>query len=213
MSHEELRVVVVVYLSALLPVYILLFRVKNHFLQKWFKSIYIFSLTFCAISWELWFTYGWVKGDSVNNRRSDFLNTMIPQDINWLLNSMADAGAISLGGIALIWFIQRKQGHCFNSWNWNSFFVLVLFTLSQNVVVELFLYFDQLAVGKKISWAPFSPLGNFFNPILFSYGNRTLMLQTQIPWLMMTPLLYLYAIKSFRKASEIEELGVTRNDH
>ena len=78
MSHEELRVVVVVYLSALLPVYILLFRVKNHFLQKWFKSIYIFSLTFCAISWELWFTYGWVNGDSVNNRRSDFLNTMIP---------------------------------------------------------------------------------------------------------------------------------------
>ena len=205
MTYEELRVVIVVYLSALLPIYILFFLLKKHPLQKWFKSIYIFSFTVCAICWELWFTYGWGNGDSVSNRRSEFLNKMIPQDFNWILNSMADAGAISLGGIVLIWLFQKKRSDCFNSWNWQSFFVLLLFTLTQNVVVELFLYFDQLSIGKKISWAPFSPLGDLFNPILFSYGDRNVMLQTQIPWLMMTPLLYFYAISSFRKASEIED--------
>ncbi len=204
MTYEEVRVVIVVYVSALLPIYILFFRMKNHPLQKWLKSIYTFSFLTCALSWELWFTYGWVNGDSVSNRRSDFLNTMIPQDINWLLNSMADAGTISIGGIILIWLIFKKQSRFFESWNWRYFTALLIFTLSQNILVELFLYFDQLSNGENISWAPFSPLGNFLNPLLFSYSDRSIMLQTQIPWLIMTPVLYGYAIKSFKKFTEIK---------
>jgi len=199
MSYEELRIVIAVYVSALLPVYILFLKLKDHPLQKWLKSIYVFSFLTCASSWELWFTYGWVNGDSVSNRRSDLLNTMIPQDINWILNSMADAGAISIGGIVLIWLIFKKQIHFFESWNWKYFTGLLIFTLSQNIFVELFLYFDQLSIGKQISWAPFSPLGNSLNPLLYSYNERSIMLQTQIPWLIMTPVLYGYAIKSFTK--------------
>jgi len=138
MSYEELRVVIVVYVSALLPIYILFFRMKNHPLQKWLKSIYAFSFLTCALSWELWFTYGWINGDSVSNRRSDSLNTIIPQDINWLLNSMADAGAISIGGIVLIWLIFKKQSHFFESWNWQYFIALLTFTLSQNILLRCF---------------------------------------------------------------------------
>ncbi len=199
MSYEELRVVIVVYVSALLPIYILFFRMKDHPLQQWLKSIYVFSFLTCALSWELWFTYGWVNGDSVSNRRSNFLNTMIPQDINWILNSMADAGTISIGGIILIWLIFKKQSHFFESWNWKYFTALLIFALSQNILVELFLYFDQLSIGKQISWAPFSPLGNFLNPLLYSYSDRSIMLQTQIPWLIMTPLLYGYVVLSYKR--------------
>tara|TARA_B110000116_G_scaffold126159_1_gene109369 strand:- start:114 stop:731 length:618 start_codon:yes stop_codon:yes gene_type:complete len=199
MSYEELRVVIVVYVSALLPIYILFFRMKNHPLQKWLKSIYAFSFLTCALSWELWFTYGWINGDSVSNRRSDSLNTIIPQDINWLLNSMADAGAISIGGIVLIWLIFKKQSHFFESWNWQYFIALLIFTLSQNILVEMFLYFDQLSIGKPLSWAPFSPFGGAFNPELFNINDRSIQLQTQIPWVIMTPILYFYAIITYRR--------------
>ncbi len=45
-----------------------------------------------GIGWEIWFTYGLINGESVIERRADVLNQWIPLHLNWILNSLADAG-------------------------------------------------------------------------------------------------------------------------
>jgi len=62
----------------------------------------------------------------------------------------------------------------------------------------MFLYHDQLAVGKSLSWAPLSPAGQWFNPILWEFQGRSIMLASQLPWLLLTPLVYWGLIKSLK---------------
>ena len=101
MTYEEIRVVFVVYLAVFMPLIIyILYRKK---LPNWIPSFYLVALVVCALGWELWFTYGWLDGDPVDLRRSDNLNTWLPKNINWLLNSMGDAGSVLLGGVLLMW--------------------------------------------------------------------------------------------------------------
>jgi hypothetical protein len=71
----------------------------------------------------------------------------------------------------------------------------MIWCIGQNILVEMFLYHDQLAAGKPLSWAPLSPLGPYFNPVLLEFNNRTLMLQSQIPWLLLPALIYKTVIK------------------
>ena len=66
--------------------------------------------------------------------------------------------------------------------------------ISQNLFVEMYLYHDQLSIGKSLSWAPLTPLGPWYNPMLFELNNRTIFLQNQIPWLLMTPIFYGYLV-------------------
>jgi len=54
----------------------------------------------------------------------------------------------------------------------------------------MFLYHDQLAEGKALSWAPLVPTGPWFNPTLFKFKDRTITFQGQVSWILMTPLLY-----------------------
>ena len=196
---DEIRIVTIVYISAFLPIYLLFIKFRHHSRFRWLKSIYLFSLILCAIGWELWFTYGLFDGFAVNERRSAFMNTMIPININWLVNSLADAGAICMGGILLLLFTSNYNDKIFKKWNWMYFGILIAFTISQNIFVEMFLYFDQISIGKPLSWAPLSPFGNSINPVLFNINNRAILLQTQLPWLIMTPILYLYSIKSYKR--------------
>ena len=135
------------------------------------------------MGWELWFTYGWLDGDAVNIRRSEALNTWLPKDINWLMNSMADAGAVLCGGVWLMWITHKKDSIVFKKWKWSAFSIFFIWCVSQNILVEMFLYHDQLAGDKLLSWAPLSPFGPYFNPILFEFNDRSIMLQSQIPWL------------------------------
>ena len=169
----------------------------------WVPSIYLGSFLVCALGWELWFTYGWIDGDPVNLRRSATLNQWIPIHLNWLLNSMADAGTISLGGLWLMWRYSGKNSQIFQEWNWSAFSILLIWCIAQNLFVELFLYHDQLSEGKLISWAPFAPTGQFFNPMLIEFNQRSVMLQTQLPWLIMPPILYKAVIIMARKTSII----------
>ena len=76
--------------------------------------------------------------------------------------------------------------------------VLLIWFIGQNVFVEMYLYHDQLAVGKALSWAPFAPTGPWFNPVLFEFNGRTITLQGQLPWLIMTPLFYAGLIRHLR---------------
>jgi hypothetical protein len=116
MSFEEAMVVCVVYLSVIIP--ILLFLKNKSFLPRWVFPIYVISFLACAIGWELWFTYGWVDGAAVNLRRSDALNNWLPKDINWLMNSLGDAGAVLLGGFWIMWMSAYKDQRIFLKWNW-----------------------------------------------------------------------------------------------
>ena len=197
MSLEELRVITIVYISALAP--LIIYFYKKDSIPLWVPSIYLGSFLICSLSWELWFTYGWIDGDPVNVRRSEVLNTWIPMHLNWLLNSLADAGTISMGGLWLMWKYSKQNIQVFEQWNWGAFSILLIWCITQNLFVELFLYHDQLSEGKSLSWAPLAPTGQFFNPLLFEFNGRSVMFQTQLPWLIMAPILYKLTILSARR--------------
>ena len=192
MSLEEVRVIVVVYTAVLLPLIIYFFNKSK--IPSWVPSFYIIAVIVCALGWEIWFTFGWLDGDPVDIRRSVALNTWLPKNINWLMNSMGDAGAVLLGGFWLMWLTHNKDNSVFLEWKWSAFIVLLAWCIGQNILVEMFLYHDQLAEGKPLSWAPLSPLGPYFNPILFEFNNRTIMLQSQMPWLILPWFFYMTLI-------------------
>ena len=190
MTLEYLRVIVVVYCSALLPLLIVPWLHRRGLLPGWSIPAYVGSFLLCALGWELWFTYGWLAGDPVDLRRNDVLNFWIPIHVNWLLNSLADAGTITLGGLWLMWRCSGRRREVFESWHWGAFAVFMLWALGQNIGVEMFLYHDQLAVGKPLSWAPLAPTGPWWNPLLFEFNGRTITLQGQLPWLLAPWLIY-----------------------
>ncbi len=197
MSFEEIRYIAIVYASSIIPILILIkYRYE---LPKWVPAIYLGSFIVCALGWEIWFTYGLIDGESVIERRSEVLNQWIPLHINWIVNSLADAGTVCLGGLWLIWVMGNKKNYIFNNWRWSSFFILTIWCIGQNIFVELFLYYDQLSENKNLSWAPLIPTGNIFNPVLFEINGRSLMFQTQLPWIILPPLLYLAVIRLTKK--------------
>ena len=73
--------------------------------------------------------------------------------------------------------------------------------LAQNIIVEMFLYHDQLAVGKPLSWAPLAPSGPWWNPLLFEFRGRTITFQGQIPWFLAPWLIYSGVIFLARKSA------------
>lgn len=202
MSLDELRIIVVVYISALAPILIMIGLYRKDQLPRSIIKIYLSTFLVCALGWELWFTYGLYAGDPVDLRRSEILNLYIPKNINWLMNSLADAGTISLGGILITGKILGLGRAVFNRWNLAAFIILLAWCIGQNILVEMFLYFDQLSVGKDLSWAPLAPTGPWLNPILFQFNDRTITLHGQIPWLLMTPILYMITMYFGRKEIE-----------
>ena len=190
LTSEQLRVVAVVYLSSFVPLLAIPLLRRRGIIPAWVPAVYVVSFLVCALGWELWFTYGWAGGDPVDMRRAPALNAAIPQHLNWVLNSLADAGSIGLGGLLLVWRTFGRNGRVFREWHWSAFALLLVWFLGQNIYVEMFLYHDQLSEGKPLSWAPLAPTGPWLNPTLFGYGERTITLQGQIAWLLMTPLYY-----------------------
>jgi hypothetical protein len=199
MTFEQMRLVFVVYTSAILPLFIVPYLQRRALIPAWVLRVYIGSFLACALGWELWFTYGWVAGDPVTLRRAEVLNAAIPLHLNWVLNSLADAGSICLVGLWLMWRSQGRDSAVFSHWHWGAFSVLMLWCLGQNVFVEMFLYYDQLAEGKALSWAPLVPTGPWFNPTLFQFNDRTITFQGQVAWLIMGPLLYAGVILTVRR--------------
>jgi hypothetical protein len=74
----------------------------------------------------------------------------------------------------------RSQRGVFRHWHWGAFALLLIWFIGQNVFVEMFLYRDQLAVGKPLSWAPLAATGPWFNPTLFAFRDRTITLQGEV---------------------------------
>ena len=198
LTFEQLRLVVIVYSSALIPLVAIPVLHHRKRIPSWVLPFYIKAFLLCLIGWEIWFNYGLVAGDSVNVRRAAVLNQMIPLHINGLLNSLADAGAICCGTLLVVWLAMGRQDFVYRQWSWRVFSLLLVIFLGQNIMVEMFLYHDQLANGKVLSWAPLSPLGQLFNPVLWEFQGRSIMLASQLPWLIATPLIYWGLIRSFK---------------
>jgi len=199
LTFEQVRLIFIVYASSILPLAMITYLKLNNLISSSIIKYYILIFLLCAFGWEIWFTYGIIDGFPVDLRRSDVLNWYIPKNINWILNSLADAGTITFGGLYLTWYLLGKKNNMISSWSWSAFALLMFLFLFQNIIVELFLYQDQLAVGKTISWAPLSPLSSFYNPHLFDFNGRSVFLQTQLPWIFMTPLVYYFFIKLVNK--------------
>ena len=199
LTFEQLRLIVVVYTSSLVPLVLIPYLYINNKVPAWVPYIYAIFFIVCALGWELWFNYGLVYGDNVDLRRAAQLSTKLPIHVNWLLNSLADSGTICLGGLYLTWIFMKKNNSIFYKWNWKCFFILLTIFVSQNILVEMFLYHDQLSVGKSLSWSPLTPLGPWINPIIFSFNERTIFLQSQFPWLLMTPIFYRFLIYFLNK--------------
>jgi hypothetical protein len=168
-------------------------------LPNWVPIIYVGSFIVCALGWEIWFTYGLINGEPVIERRADVLNQWIPLHLNWIVNSLADAGTVCLGGLYLMWALNNKEQSIFLKWRWGPFLILLAWCIGQNLLVELFLYYDQLGEGKNLSWAPLIPTGNIYNPLIFEFNGRPLMFQTQLPWIILPPLLYMTVIRLANK--------------
>ena len=138
MSPEHIRVVLVVYISALLPLLLVYLLRRRQVIPGWVPGVYVICLLLCALGWELWFTYGWVAGDPVDIRRDAVLNRMLPMHINWLMNSLADAGSVCLFGLWLMWQAAGRDSRVFEQWQWWPFLVLFVWCISQNIFVEMF---------------------------------------------------------------------------
>jgi len=194
-TPEQVRVVTVVYVSAVAPLLLIPLLRRRGIVPAWVPTVYAATFVACAVGWELWFTYGWIGGDPVDIRRAPELSAAIPIHLNWILNSLADAGSIGLGGLLLVWLAMGRRSDVFRRWHWGAFAILLVWFLGQNVFVEMFLYHDQLAEGKRLSWAPLVPTGPWLNPTLFEFRDRTITLQGQVSWLLMAPLFYAALIR------------------
>lgn len=201
LTELQVFVVAVVYLSSVPPALALFYLRARNRLPRWIFQLFLYAFLICALGWEIWLTYGLVDGLDVNARRPEALSAVIPMHLNWLLNSLADATSIGLTGVLLVWLCYGRSDRAFRQWRWGAFAVLFLWFVGQNLLVELYVYQKQLAEGYRLSWAPLIPTGPWFNPHLFEIDGRTVQLQTQLPWLLMTPVYYVLLIRFYRRSN------------
>ena len=195
LTPEQARLVFIVYSSAIVPLLAIPYLHIRRLIPSWVLPAYIAVFIISALGWEIWFTYGIVGGDTVDMRRALGLSQRIPIHLNWVLNSLADAGAVFCGGLLLVWLLFGRAQNLFSHYRNSVLLCLTAFFIGQNILVEMFLYRDQLAIGKPLSWAILSPFGSWWNPILFEYQGRSVSLQGQLPWIILGPLFYILLVR------------------
>lgn len=198
LTETELATVTNVYGSVALSLGIPLLLIAFGRLPRWAIVSGLVGFTLCAFGWEIWFTYGLVDGLDVSARRSAALNAAIPQNINWLMNSTADMGICFIGILAARLAAGGYTAKAFGAWYWPAFLAMGTWFVAQNLYVELVVYQAQLAKGFDLSWAPLVPTGPYLNPHL-EIAGRSLTLQGQISWLIMSPLYYWLTCKIYQK--------------
>ena len=58
LTYEQLRLVILIYISALLPAAIIPLLHKRKLIPAWVLPFYLTMFVVCALGWELWFNYG-----------------------------------------------------------------------------------------------------------------------------------------------------------
>ena len=198
LESEEWRKVMVIFTSIFVIFSVALYTTLTWRNKKWIVSTLIASFLIAVFGYEIWINFGLVDGQHVSARRSDALNCAIPSQINWLTNSIVDTGVAWLG-IILVGIYYKNSPAPFEKFLWPAFFILLTWFLAQNIWVEVILYFGQVGGDTRLSWAPLMPLGPWFNPILFSFGEREISFQGQSPWIIVTPIYYYLMIYFYKK--------------
>ena len=214
LTDSQTFTVTVLYTASLLPAaaIILLFLLGK--VPRWLMATYVGTFILCAIGWELWITYGLLDGLDVSSRRPQVMNEAIPMHINWILNSLGDSAAVGLSGVLFVWLAYGRKNTAFENWRWGAFAILFTWFIAQNLFVELYVYQQQLAEGFRLSWAPLMPTGPWYNPTVLTFDDRTVQLQTQLPWVLMTPIFYLLLLGCYRKWGKHQgSARLTRSDH
>ncbi len=189
----EFWLVIRLYLAASIPLIIATYYILKNKISYATSRVLMWCFFIVAIGWEIWLTYGLAGGLPVDERRSTALSCAIPQNFNWLLNSLADIFIIWIGLFLVKTFYRNKQSP-FISWKWGAFFILFIWFLAQNIYVEAFFYHLQLGSNGDLSWAPLQPFGSWFNPVLFKISGNPITFQSQSSWIFMTPIVYYMAI-------------------
>ena len=193
LNDFEFWIVVRLYFAASIPVFLLL---RHIFLKKnisHVSKVLIWSFVIAAVGWEIWLTYGLGGGLEVDERRSVALSCAVPQNVNWLMNSLADVFIVWIG-ILLVDTLFKKRESVFLKWEWKATVVFFLWFVAQNIYVESFFYHLQLGSNGDLSWAPLQPLGSWYNPTLFKINGNPITFQSQSSWVLMTPVVQLLAI-------------------
>jgi hypothetical protein len=185
LTESQAFVVRNLYLAALVPLATVFILSILGRLPRWALAVYAYSFLICALGWEIWYTYGLVGGLPVDARRAAALSEAIPQNLNWVLTSLFDAGVCGIG-LFLIWLIYGFKDTAFRGWKWPALVVLFVVFVGQNVYVEYMIH-DQVKPGLPLSWAPLIPTGPWFNFVLFEINGRAITFQTQLPWVLMVP--------------------------
>tara|TARA_B100000767_G_C19771505_1_gene540298 strand:- start:3187 stop:3828 length:642 start_codon:yes stop_codon:yes gene_type:complete len=198
LSDLEYWLVIRLYIAAFIPVFLFSYFLIKKKISVSLGSTLIAAFLITALGWELWLTYGIAGGLPVDERRSVALSCAIPIHMNWILNSLADVLIVWIGIAFVKWLYKKKQSP-FLEWNFNAFFILLLWFIIQNIYVEGFFYNFQLGSNGDLSWAPMHPLGSWINPTLFIILGSPITLQAQSSWIIMTPIIYFTAIFFCRK--------------
>ena len=197
LNSFELWLVIRLYIAASIPLILAIYYILKNKVSYRNSKVLIWSFIIVAIGWEIWLTYGLAGGLPVDARRSIALSCAIPQNLNWLLNSLADVLIVWIG-LFLVKIFYKKIKSPFISWKWGAFLILFVWFVAQNIYVEAFFYHLQLGSIGDLSWAPLQPLGSWYNPTLFQIGGNPITFQSQSSWVIMTPIVY-YLLIYFNK--------------
>ena len=131
-----------------------------------YYKIFIFTFLFSLFTWELWVSYGVVKGDSVKIRYDK--NSLK----NAIIMSFGDALVIVL--IVYICVLVFKENAFKDTKTFVLFYILCNF---QNIIVSILL--KKRIINQDISIAPLIPIKSKYS-----------LLQLQEPWLLFPLIIY-----------------------
>lgn len=115
----------------------------------WIAKIYVLGVLFCWLTWESWMSFGWVDGDSSQERGAKSSSNLRN---SWEM-ALGD-GWLCVAQVGIAYLLYGKEG--FTKWNWKVFSVMFAFGFLQNVVATIMLR-KQLK-SKDIAWAPLMPV-------------------------------------------------------
>jgi len=145
----------IIYSVSVLPTILIITLYYKKVLPLWVMKVYVMSFLICAFGWEIWYTYGWVDGDHVNLRRTDYLNRAIPAHVNWIVNSLYDA-AICLTGLLWVWLAGGKTLRLFHSIN--VWVIVILFLLSPKWIDTITLFGATMKFHVQMTWVLMVPI-------------------------------------------------------
>ena len=115
-------------IGVLLFAFVLLLVMKK--LPLWTLYVFIINFALCLITWEMWMSYGFVNGQSTEEREKNNNNT-----VNMILMSLGDG----LMGVLQIYTAFKVCGaKAFKKWDWKAFGIIFGIGITQNLLVTGF---------------------------------------------------------------------------